>query len=77
MSDPYSAAALRRGTWHFLSGKVVSGLLTFTILLALVRLLPVAEYGAYVGLIAAAELVYALGGLGLPWAAARFVPEAR
>lgn len=76
-AHPYSAAALRRGAWHLLSGKAVSGLLTFTILLVLVRLLPVAEYGAYVGLIAAAELAYALGGLGLPWAAARFLPEAR
>jgi O-antigen/teichoic acid export membrane protein len=76
-AHPYSAAALRRGAWQFLSGKAVSGLLTFAILLVLVRLLPVAEYGAYVSLIAAAELAYALGGLGLPWAAARFLPDAR
>ncbi len=76
-AHPYSAAALRRGAWHFLSGKAVSGLLTFVILLWLVRLLPVAEYGAYVSLVAAAELAFALGGLGLPWAAARFLPEAR
>lgn len=41
-AHPYSAAALRRGAWHLLSGKAVSGLLTFTILLVLVRLLPVA-----------------------------------
>ncbi|MCC6145797.1 MAG: oligosaccharide flippase family protein [Candidatus Hydrogenedentes bacterium] len=76
-AHPYSAAALRRGAWHFLSGKAVSGLLTFVILLWLVRLLPVAEYGAYVSLVAAAELAFALGGLGLPWAAARFLPEVR
>ena len=76
-AHPYSAAALRRSAWHFLSGKAVSGLLTFVILLWLVRLLPVAQYGAYVSLIAAAELTFALGFLGLPWAAARFVPEAR
>lgn len=76
-THPYSAVALRRSAWHFLSGKVVSGLLTFGILLWLVRLLPVAEYGVYVSLIAATELAYALGGLGLPWAAARFLPEAR
>lgn len=74
---PYSSAELRRSAWHFLSGKTISGLLTFTILLWLVRLLPVAEYGSYVSLIAATELGFAIGGLGLPWAAARFLPEAR
>lgn len=74
---PYSSIALRRAAWHFLSGKVVSGLLTFLLLLWLVRLLPIAEYGAYVSLVAAAELAYALGGLGLPWASARYLPEAR
>lgn len=78
MSDhPYSAAALRRGAWHFLSGKAASGLLTFVILLWLVRLLPIAEYSTYVSLVAAAELAFAIGSLGLPWAAARFLPEAR
>lgn len=78
MSDhPYSAAALRRSAWHFLSGKAVSGLLTFIILLWLVRLLPIAEYSTYVSLVAAAELAFAIGFLGLPWAAARFLPEAR
>jgi O-antigen/teichoic acid export membrane protein len=71
---PYSSAELRRSTWHFLSGKMVSGLLTIAILLWLVRLLPVAEYGAYVSLIAAAELGFALGDMGLTWAAARFMP---
>ncbi|HMM54776.1 MAG TPA: oligosaccharide flippase family protein [Candidatus Desulfobacillus sp.] len=76
-AHPYSSAVLRRGAWHFLSGKTISGLLTFVILLWLVRLLPVAEYGAYVSLIAATELGFAIGGLGLPWAAARFLPEAR
>lgn len=74
---PYTVAALQRGAWHFLSGKAVSGMLTLAILLWLVRLLPVEEYGAYVSLIATTELAFALGGLGLPWAAARFLPEAR
>lgn len=74
---PYATAELRRSAWHFLSGKTISGLLTFVILLWLVRLLPVAEYGAYVSLIAAAELGFAVGNMGLTWAAARFLPEAR
>lgn len=74
---PYSGAALRRGAWQFLTGKAASALLTFAILLWLVRLLPVAEYGAYVILVAGTELGFALAGLGLPWLAARYLPEYR
>lgn len=74
---PYGHAALRRGAWQFLSGKAVSGLLTFLILLSIVRLLPLREYGAYATLIASAELAYAIGALGLHWAAARHLPEYR
>jgi O-antigen/teichoic acid export membrane protein len=60
-----------------LSGKVVSALLTFTILLWLVRLMPVAEYGAYIILVAGMELGFGLSGFGLTWLAARYLPEYR
>lgn len=75
--QPYSGDMLRRAAWHFLSGKFVSGLLTLAILLTLVRVLEVQEYGGYVTLIAAGELVYGLCGLGFPWVAARYIPEYR
>jgi O-antigen/teichoic acid export membrane protein len=42
-----------------------------------VRLLPVAEYGIYVILVAGMELGIALAGLGLPWLAVRYLPEYR
>jgi O-antigen/teichoic acid export membrane protein len=78
MSVPaYSGAALKRSAWHFLSGKAASALLTFLILLWVVRLLPVAEYGVYVTLVAGMELAMAIATLGLPWLAARYVPEFR
>ena len=73
----YSGGAVRRAAWQFLSGKAASALLTFVILLWLVRLLPVAEYGAYVVLIAGTELGFAVGGLGLAWLAARDLPDYR
>lgn len=76
-NDVYSDSAIRRAAWQFLTGKVASALLTFTILLWLVRLLPVVEYGVYVVLIAGTELGFALAGLGLPWLAARYLPEYR
>lgn len=73
----YSDRALKRSAWHFLSGKAVSALLTFFILLWLVRLLSVAEYGVYVTLVASMELARVIATLGLPWMAARFLPEFR
>lgn len=75
--EVYSGQAVKRAAWQFLTGKAVSGLLTFVILLWLVRLLPVPDYGAYVVLVAGAELGFALAGLGLPWLAARYVPDYR
>lgn len=75
--SPYSGAALKRAGWQFLSGKALSAALTFVLLLAIVRLLPVQEYGAYVTFAAALELAYALAGFGLPWLAARYLPEFR
>lgn len=73
----YSGKALRRGALHYLTGKAVSALLTFVILLCLIRLLSLREYGVYVALVAGAEIAYAVGGLGLPWLAARYLPEYR
>lgn len=76
-TSAYSGVALKRSAWHFLTGKAASAMLTFIILLWLVRLLPVAEYGAYVTLVAALELSLAISTLGLPWMAARYLPDYR
>lgn len=76
-SQHYSATALRSGLWHFVSGKALSAALSIVLLLWLVRLLPVSEYGAYATFIAGIEIGYAVAGLGLPWLAARYVPEFR
>lgn len=75
--EPYSGTALKQSAWHFLSGRAVSAVLTFIILLWVVRLLPVAEYGAYVTLVAALELAIAISTMGLPWMASRYLPEYR
>ena len=75
--SPYSAAALRRGAWQYSTGKAATALLSFIILILLVRLLPIAEYGAYIMLVAGVELGTAIAGLGLPWLAARYLPEYR
>lgn len=77
MASPYSRQALKHSAWHFLTGKFVSAILTLVSILWLVRLLPVAEYGAYVSFTASLELLLSLAPLGLPWLAARYVPEFR
>lgn len=74
-ADPYSGKALRRGAWHFLSGKAASAVLTTVALLWAVRLLPVQQYAAYVTLVAAAEICLVIGTFGLPWMASRYLPE--
>ena len=76
-SSPYSIAALKRSTMHFLSGKVVSALLTLAILLLLVRLLPVEEYGVYITLAVGMELAIIIAAFGLPFTLGRFLPEFR
>jgi O-antigen/teichoic acid export membrane protein len=73
----YSSAALKRSAMHFLTGKVVSALLNLLLLLWLVRLLPVGEYGVYVTLVAGMELAFGLSGFGISWMAARYLPEYR
>ncbi len=75
--DPYSFESFRSNTWHFLTGRVVSGVLSFCILMLLVRALPLAEFGAYVALTAATELLLSLSGMGLPWVVSRYLPEYR
>jgi O-antigen/teichoic acid export membrane protein len=76
-TSPYSSTALKRSTVHFIIGKVISALLTLTIMFWLVRLLAMDDYGSYVTLVAGAEFALAITSLGLPWVAARYLPEFR
>ena len=76
-NQPYSVQELRRGAWHFLSGRAASAFLSFGTLLVVVRLLPIAEYGAYMTFVAWLEFIVAISGLGLPWLAARYIPDYR
>lgn len=73
----YTATELRYSALHFLTGKAVSALLTLIILLLLVRILSTEAYGMYVLLVAGMELALAMLSFGLPWMAARYLPEFR
>jgi len=76
-SSPYSGVEFKRGIVHFFIGKATSALLAVGILFWLVRLLNVDEYGSYVTMQAGVGLGLAVMSFGLPWAAARYVPEFR
>jgi O-antigen/teichoic acid export membrane protein len=76
-SQAYSGDALRRGAWHYLTGRAITAILTLTIQLSLVRLLVVDEYGQYVTLLAGFEIAIVLAAAGLNWGVTRFVPEYR
>jgi O-antigen/teichoic acid export membrane protein len=78
MSDnPYSGSAVKRSAGHFLVGKGASALLSFIILMWLVRLLSVSEYATYITLIAALDIALVVANIGLPWIEARYLPEFR
>lgn len=77
ISSPYSSFAFKQATLYFLIGKIVSAILSLGILLLLVHLLPMKEYGTYVVLVAGMEITLAVTTLGLPWIALRYLPEFR
>ncbi|UJP06370.1 MAG: oligosaccharide flippase family protein, partial [Nitrosomonas sp.] len=76
-SSVYSLAALKKSALHFLTGKACSAALTFCLLLLLVRVLPLQDYGVFVLLHSVIELMIPLSAFGMPWVVARFVPEYR
>jgi len=77
IDQPYGRNAMRRGTRDFLIGKAISAVMSFAIMLLLVRLLPLQQFGVYVTWLALLELAHAIGGVGLPWVALRYLPEFR
>lgn len=78
MSDsPYSGFAIKRSAGHFIIGKIASALLTFTLLLCLVRVLTIPDYAAYITLVAGLDIALIVANVGLPWIEARYLPEFR
>ena len=76
-APPYSAPAVKKSARHFLVGKAVTATLTFAILLTVVRLLPIEDYGVYVTAVAGLEFAIALATAGFSWMAHRYIPEFR
>lgn len=77
MSSAYSAANLKHSSLYFLTGKIASAILNFSILILLARLLESSAYGAYATLFAIKEVGLAVANLGIGWVGHRYIPEYR
>lgn len=76
-NSPYSANNVRRSLIHFIFGKTGSVILSISVLLVVVRVLPAHEYGIYIVMLAMLELVQLGSNFGIFAAVQRYVPELR
>jgi hypothetical protein len=71
----YSVQRLRRAVTRFLGGQVLQALGYAAVLLLLVRLLPVRDYGAYMLLSGLAEMTLIVASFGLLSTGRRYLPQ--
>lgn len=71
----YGAARLRRAAIHFVTGRLVQALARAALILIIVRILPVEDYGAYMLIIGLAETVLLIASLGIVPVGQRYLPE--
>jgi O-antigen/teichoic acid export membrane protein len=76
-TSAYGLPRIRRGLVQFAVGKSVTASLGFAAFALTAIVLPVADYGGYVTLVAALDLMVALSTFGVDWVAVRFIPEYR
>lgn len=77
MVQTFSSTKVKSSLYIFAAGKVIAGLIGVFWLLTLVRVLPVADYGGYVALVAVLELSLLVGNAGVYPFAQRYLTEAR
>lgn len=73
----YNSHNVRRSLIHFAFGKTSSVILSILLLLVVVRVLSVQDYGIYIVMLAMLELVQLGSNVGVLSAAQRYIPEAR
>lgn len=77
VENPYGAARVKSSLIHFIFGKFTSAIIGISLILLLVRSLPVKEYGIYIVLVAMLEVAQLASNFGLFAMAQRYVPELR
>lgn len=73
--DTYGERRLKRAVIHFVGGRVAQALARAGLILVLVRVLPVADYGAYMLIVGLSELMLQVVSFGITPIAQRFMPE--
>ena len=73
--QPYGVARLRRAIVHFITGRAVQAVARATLLLVLVRLLDVSDYGAYMLIVGLSEMMLQVCSFGILPTGQRFIPE--
>jgi O-antigen/teichoic acid export membrane protein len=73
--DLYNNRRVRQALAHFFTGRLLQAALSALLLLWVVRLLTVDDYGAYVSIIGLVELLVPLASFGLLEGVQRFVPQ--
>lgn len=75
MNATYSSERMRRGLLHFVGGRAAQALARGLLLLLLVRLLPLADYGAYMLIVGLSESMLRLASFGIVPVGQRFMPQ--
>lgn len=76
MSSAYPVEKLRRAILHLIGGRAVHAVARAALVLMVVRLLPVEDYGAYMLIVGIAEMFLQLCSFGLLPVGQRFLPQA-
>jgi O-antigen/teichoic acid export membrane protein len=71
----YGGKRVRRAALHFVTGRAVQAVGRAILILAIVRLLPVHDYGAYMLIIGLAEALLMMASFGIVSVGQRFLPE--
>ncbi len=71
----YTLGRFRRALVHFIGGRAVQAAARIGLVLLLIRILPVEDFGAYMLLVGLSEAAYQLLSFGIPPVGYRYLPE--
>jgi O-antigen/teichoic acid export membrane protein len=74
-SGTYSVHRFRKAVWQFVGGRLVQAAARAVLVLALVRILPLHDYGAYMLIAGTAELMLQVGSFGILPLMQRYLPQ--
>jgi O-antigen/teichoic acid export membrane protein len=73
--DAYSVRRFRRALLQFVGGRVAQAAARAVLVLALVRVLPIVDYGAYMLIVGTAEMLLQVASFGILPLAQRYLPQ--